>query len=88
MLHERIVNMSDSLQLPVRGSHQHLSVPRYGREQYARIQGHLYEHAAAADAVRRWVLAQPIHTLLFKVKAIEDEIRQAIAPPTEDKAAA
>ena len=29
-----------------------------GAKQYARIQGHLYEHAAAADAVRCWVLAQ------------------------------
>jgi hypothetical protein len=36
-----------------------------GAKQYARIQGHLYEHAAAADAVRHWILAQPIHTLLF-----------------------
>jgi hypothetical protein len=42
-----------------------LLVRTAGAKQYARIQGHLYERAAGADAVRRWVLAQPIHTLLF-----------------------
>ena len=47
MAGESQARMSDRLQLPIRRSHQHLSVLRYGREQYARIQGHLYERASA-----------------------------------------